>query len=346
MKIKKIKARKILNSNGNWTIECQLETNQGIAVAGVPTGISQGKKEKAAAPIERAIHEINETIFKNVKDKKFTQETLDDLLDHGDWGSNATLAVSAAFFNLNKEIKEIRFPKLMMLMFEGEEHGNPNFTIQEFMVVVDQIEKGIEYYNLLEKKLKNNKMLDTVGKEGGFSPLGLKTDYDVLDLMVEAGVKDIALDVAGNINPPTVSELIELVKNYPIASIEDPFPEDDLDSWRNFYQKVMKLDDNFLVIGDDLTVTDKDKIKTAAEEKLINGVIVKPNQQGTITAAVEAIKTAKNLELKTIASHRGESTNDTWIVDFALANKVDYVKFGAPARGERIAKYNRLLEFN
>ncbi len=344
--IKQLKARKILNSNGNWTIECQLETDRGNALAGVPTGISQGKEEKEVSPIEKAIREINESIFKEVKHEKFEQKSLDYLLSTGGWGSNATLAVSAAFFNLTKQLDNPTVPKLMMLMFEGEEHGNPNFTIQEFMVVVDQIEPGIEYYRLLEKKLKESSLLDTVGKEGGFSPAGLKSDDEVLDLLANSGVKNIALDVAGNVNPPTVAELVSLIKDYPIVSLEDPFPEDDLNSWKNFYQEAIKVNPDILIVGDDLTVTDKDKIEAAVKDKLINAVIIKPNQQGTITAAVEAVETAKNLGIKTIASHRGESTNDTWIADFALVNQVDYVKFGAPARGERIAKYNRLLEFN
>ena len=333
-----------MNSNGNWTIECQLETNQGKATAGVPTGISRGREEKAASPIEKAIQEINESILKEIKKKKFNQKSLDSLLENGGWGSNATLAVSAAFFNLTKQIDNPNFPRLMMLMFEGEEHGNPIFTIQEFMVVVNEIEKGIEYYRLLENKLKENSLLDTVGKEGGFSPLGLNNDEEVLDLLVSGGIKNIALDVAGNVNPPTVNQLVNLVKKYPIISIEDPFPEDDVDSWKSFYQKAKKVCPDILIVGDDLTVTDKEKIIKANKEKLINAVIIKPNQQGTITAAVEAVETAKDLDIKTIASHRGESTNDTWITDFALVNEVDYVKFGAPARGERIAKYNRLLE--
>jgi len=344
--IKQLKARKILNSNGNWTIECQLITDQGEAIAGVPTGISQGREEKEASPIEKAIQEINESILDEVIAKGFNQESLDSLLENGGWGSNATLAVSAAFFNLTKQIDNPKLPKLMMLMFEGEEHGNPNFTIQEFMIVVDQIETGVEYYRLLEKKLKENSLLDTVGKEGGFSPAGLKSDEEVLDLLANSGVRNIALDVAGNVNPPTVNQLVDLVKSYPIISIEDPFPEDDIDSWISFYQSAKEIQPEILIVGDDLTVTNKEKIKEAKKKELINAVIIKPNQQGTITAAVEAVETAKKLGMKTIASHRGESTNDTWIVDFALVNRVDYVKFGAPARGERIAKYNRLLEFN
>jgi enolase len=343
--IKQLRSRKILNSNGNWTIECQLVTNQGTTTAGVPTGISQGKEEREASPVEKAINEINELILDKVKNKELDQKSLDELLDAGGWGSNATLAVSAAFFNLNKQLDKPNLPKMMMLMFEGEEHGNPNFTIQEFMVVVDEIEQGVNFYKVLENKLKVKNMLDTVGKEGGFSPLGLNNDKEVLDLLVSGGIKNIALDVAGNVNPPTVNQLVDLVKNYPIISIEDPFPEDDIDSWISFYQSAKEIQPEILIVGDDLTVTDKEKIIKADKEKLINAVIIKPNQQGTITAAVEAVETAKNLGMKTIASHRGESTNDTWIVDFGLVNEVDYVKFGAPARGERIAKYNRLLEF-
>jgi enolase len=134
------------------------------------------------------------------------------------------------------------------------------------------------------------------------------------------------------------------VRRYPIASIEDPLPEDKPKKWSFFFEEAQKINPQILIVADDLTVTDPTKIKRGAEKRLFNAVIIKPNQQGTITQAVKAVEVAKNLGIKTIVSHRGEETNDDWIVDFALSVNSDFVKFGAPSRGERIAKYNRLLQ--
>jgi len=344
MKIEKLKARKILNSNGNWTIECQLTSNKGQVTASVPTGISTGKEEKAGVEVEKAISQIEQKISEQIANKDLNQKSLDGILAKGNWGSNAKLAVSAAFFKLaNRDVKFDHHPKLMILIFEGESHGNPNFTIQEFMIVVEKVERGLDFYKKVGEVLRKKNLLDTVGKEGGYSPAGLDNDLSVLNLLTESGAKSIALDVAGNINPPDVNEIIDIVQRYPIVSVEDPFPEGKKNQWKSFFQQAKEIKPEILVVGDDLTVTDKNKIGQAVREKLINAVIIKPNQQGTITAGLEAVKTAKRLNLKTIASHRGESTNDTWIVDFALKAKVDFVKFGAPARGERIAKYNKLI---
>jgi len=231
---------------------------------------------------------------------------------------------------------------LMMLIFEGEKHGNPNLTIQEFMVIVDSIEEGISFFKKMEAILSDKKIVPNVGSEGGFSPLELD-DQKILELMKNSGAKKIALDVAGNENPPRVNEMLKIVKNYPINSIEDPFEEKNLGKWQNFYQEALKINSDLIIVGDDLTVTDSKKIKEYAN-KLINGVIIKPNQQGTITAASQAVSVAKDMGIKTIASHRGEETNDNWIADFAIENNVDFVKFGGPSKGERISKYNRLKE--
>ncbi len=343
MNVSKLKARKILNSNGNWTVECQMTSADKTVTASVPTGISQGDDEKADLPVKQAIEAIEKDIWEEIKNKDLNQTSLDQILTKGGWGSNATLAVSAGFFKLNPGAGGEKNPKLMMLIFEGESHGNPNFTIQEFMIITDRVEEGVDFYKKVGKILNNKKLLDTVGKEGGYSPAGLNSDEEVLDLMTKAGAEKIALDVAGNVNPPRLEEMLNIVRRYLIKSIEDPFPEKERAKWHKFYDQARKIEPELLVVGDDLTVTDKDKIAEAAEDKLINGVIIKPNQQGTMTAAFQAVQTAKKLGLKTIASHRGESTNDDWIVDFALQAEVDFVKFGAPARGERIAKYNRLI---
>ncbi len=339
MIIEKIKARKILNSAGNWTIECILTADNQIITASVPSGISKGKYERAPVTVEEGINQIEKEIFDKIKNKDLNQSSLDEILSQGNWGSNATLAVSAAFFKLdNFNTAYNHYPKLMMLMFEGKKHGNKKLKVQEFMLIFNQIEEGVKIYHQIKKALDDKKLMTTVGAEGGFSPNNLN-ESQILKLLSKYN-KPIALDVAGNTNPLTFSELIKFSRNYPIVSLEDPFSEEETEKWHNLYQKINQ---DILIVGDDLTVTDSEKIKSASQDKLINAVIIKPNQQGTMTAAAEALKTGQKLGLKTIVSHRGESTNDTWAADFALKYKADYVKFGAPARGERIAKYNRLL---
>ena len=124
-----------------------------------------------------------------------------------------------------------------------------------------------------------------------------------------------------------------------ITTVEDPFDDE---SWDKFTQ--LSAQNKYLVIGDDLTTTNPERIKKALELKAINGVVIKPNQIGTISQAKEAVKIARDGGLKIIVSHRGEETDDVWIVDFALAVEANYVKFGGMNRGERIAKYNRLIE--
>jgi len=348
-RIKNLKARPILNSEGNWSIECYLALdNNQEAIVSVPQGISTGEEEKASVEVKKAINQIEKQIKPALQQAgELTQSRLDALLSQNpEWGSNSTLAVSAAFakasgfFKLNQKPK---LPRLMMIVFEGEKHGNPNLTIQEFMVVVDQIEEGVAFYQKTKKHLEAQKVITTVGSEGGFSPADF-TDEDILKTMKDLGAVKIALDVAGNINPPTPASLLDIVRRYPIFSLEDPFPENQTQQWQEFFISAIQENPKLLIIGDDLTVTDSEKIKSGAEQKLFNAVIIKPNQQGTISAAVAAAKTAKTLGIKTIASHRGQETNDHWAADLALKIKADFVKFGAPARGERVAKYNRLLK--
>ncbi|MBU2592899.1 MAG: hypothetical protein ABH867_00435 [Patescibacteria group bacterium] len=344
MKINQLKGRKILNSSGNWTVECFLKTSQGREVnASVPQGISTGKEERPPVEPEKAVEQIEKEIFPQITGKELKQEPLDRILTEGNWGANATLAVSAAFFKLVAHSTVKQLPKIMMLIFEGEAHGNPKLTIQEFMVIVDRVEKGVAFYRKVEKCLEKKGLLTTIGSEGGFSPKELN-DHDVLDIMKKMSGENITLDIAGNINPPTIPDLLEIVRRYPIVGLEDPFPENKPEQWQEFFQKVTEVNPKILVVADDLTVTDAGKIKKGALDKLFNGVIIKPNQQGTITAAKNALLTAKNLGIKTIVSHRGEETNDNWIADFAVRFGADFVKFGAPARGERVAKYNRLLQ--
>ncbi len=348
MKIKDLGARSIINSEGGWSVEVKVILDNGQeAIASAPQGISTGEKEKIDLESPKAIEQINTQIKPQILSlPDLTQEKLDRvLLSNPVWASSATLGISAAFAKASGFFKTSvsKLPQLMMLVFEGEKHGNPKLTIQEFMVVVDKVEEGIAFYQKTKEHLEKNNVLTTVGSEGGFSPKEF-SDEDILGTLKELGATKIALDVAGNENPPTVQNMLDIVRRYPIISLEDPFSESKLNQWQEFYQVIHLEKPELLVVADDLTVTDSEKIKSGAENRLFNAVIIKANQRGTISEAVKAVKTAKELDLKTIISHRGRETNDDWAADLALKVEADFVKFGAPARGERVAKYNRLLE--
>jgi len=347
-KIKDLEARSIINSEGGWSVETRIILEDGKeATASAPQGISTGEKEKIDLESSKAIEQINTQIRNEILTiADITQESLDEaLLSNLEWASSATLSISAAFAKASGffQVTSPKMPQMMLLIFEGEKHGNPKLTIQEFMVVVNTVEEGISFYQKVKEYLEKNSILTTVGSEGGFSPKEL-TDEDILKILKQLGVTKIALDVAGNESPPTVQKMLDIVRLYPIVSLEDPFSENQKKEWEEFFKAVSQEKPELLVVADDLTVTDSEKIQSGAKEKLFNAVIVKANQRGTISEAMRAVKTAKELGLKTIISHRGRETNDDWVADLALKAESDYVKFGAPARGERVAKYNRLLK--
>ena len=203
-----------------------------------------------------------------------------------------------------------------------------------------------------------------MGDEGGFAPPLNKTK-DALELIMKAiksaGYSEkvkIGLDCAaseffsqGKYNfegeKVTAEELLKfyqgLLKKYPILFFEDPFEQDDWQSWKSFRYKLQTTNYKLFVVGDDLTVTNPQRIKQAYKKKACSAVIIKPNQIGTVTETIEAAKLAKEFEWKIIVSHRSGDTCDDFIADLAVGISADFIKSGASARGERVAKYNRLL---
>jgi enolase len=225
------------------------------------------------------------------------------------------------------------------------------------------LEKGNEIYYSLKKILleKLGKSAVNVGDEGGFAPQLEKTK-ETLDLVMAAIAKaggdvKIGLDCAasyfynndkytleGNVLFRDALLLFydDLVKNYPIVFLEDPFAEDD---WQGFSAITKEFGKKGIdILGDDLTTTDIARIQEAKKKKACSGVIIKPNQIGTVTETLEAVKTAKSANWKIMVSHRSGDTCDDFIADLAVGIRADYIKSGAPARGERLAKYNRLLK--
>ena len=345
MRIKNIEASKTLASLGNETIKVRITLENGMnSEVIVPSGISAGKYEVKSVPIDEAIVQIGR-IKDIVISKDWEQETLDKRLNELGLGGNTSLAISCAFWKAQERINiptaNLKFPNLMLLLFEGGKHGNPNIFMQEFMIIENSLKTAISDFKRLRSYLEKNNLENTVGVEGGFSPTRFN-DIIALDTIKKVfPQKEIALDVAASFKKEAVINFELVISNYNIKSLEDPFTDENWEQWIAFCSKFGK---RLMVVGDDLTATSPERLQRAIDLKAINAVIIKPNQNGTISGALEAVKIAKDKGLKIVVSHRGEETIDDWIVDFALRVEADFVKFGGMERGERIAKYNRLSE--
>ncbi|MEC9451094.1 MAG: phosphopyruvate hydratase [Chloroflexota bacterium] len=263
-------------------------------------------------------------------------------------------------------------PNPMFNVLNGGSHAFNSTDFQEFMVVplgVDNYEEsllcGFQIYNELKKILEKEKLPTTLGDEGGFAPPGL-TNTEPLELLTEATKKTsfelgkqvkFALDVAASEfysedkyklrsenRSITSDELIEIYEElsikYPIYSIEDGLSEDDWDGWEKMTNKI---GDKLQLVGDDLYVTQKKYLEKGIKEKSGNSILIKLNQVGTVSETIETIKIAQDNKFETIISHRSGETEDTFIADLAVGTNSAQIKSGAPARGERINKYNRLL---
>lgn len=266
-----------------------------------------------------------------------------------------------------------KMPTPTFNIINGGKHGAGNLDFQEFHVVPatskpyhEALEMGEEIYQNLKKVLVYRQAIHSVGDEGGFAP-NLFTNLDALAIMLEAikGLpyalgRDIflGLDVAASHfkigegylikDRPARFEtgefsdyLKELNRQYPLLLLEDPLAEDDWEGWKNL---TASFDSSTLIVGDDLLATNAKRVEQAISQKACTAVLVKPNQAGTLTETLNVIKIAREGHLAIIVSHRSGETLDTFIADLAVAVAAEYVKFGAPARGERIAKYNRLME--
>ena len=263
-------------------------------------------------------------------------------------------------------------PIPLMNIINGGAHADNELNIQEFMIrpdsaknFTDAIEKSYLVIQNLKKLLKLNKMLTNVGDEGGFAP-SIDTNEQALDLIVNAIEKSnlepgkdivICLDVAANElinekgeysiqskNFTSVEDNInyykKLIANYPIKSIEDPFADEDWESWKKITNEIGKT---VQIVGDDLFVTNSKRLSKGVKEKTANSILVKPNQIGTLTETLKVISIAKAANFNTIISHRSGDSEDTFIADLAVATMSSQIKTGSLARSERVAKYNRLL---
>ena len=290
----------------------------------------------------------------------------------------ASNALGMELYNYIGGINATELPVPMMNILNGGKHSDNNISIQEFMIMPigkitfeERLKRGVEIYHTLKKVLKEKGHSVAVGDEGGFAP-NLRNEEEALDIIVEAirkagyePKKDIvlALDIASTemfdeakkigkdgyyfwktdtlkTKTEMIQYLVELCEKYPIASIEDGLAEEDWESWEKLTKKI---GNKVQLVGDDLFVTNRTRLKRGIEKNIANAILIKPNQIGTLTETLDTIKLAKQNNYRTIISHRSGETEDTTIADIAVAINSMQIKTGAPCRTDRVAKYNRLL---
>lgn len=408
-KIKHIKAREILDSKGNPTIETTVVLQDGtFAIAACPSGTSVGtyeavelrdhdEKRFKGLGVLKAIENIETVISPKLigmevshqRDIDRTMIELDGTQNKSRLGANAILSVSIAVCKaasqasllspfmylrhfLQKELHSIKIPTPLFNLINGGKHAGDNVNFQEYHVIPasskpfqEGLQIGISIYKSLAIVLKNNSLPNTVGDEGGYAPVlsNNQEPFSLLKQAIESTSYRLDFDVFFGLDAASGSfyhnnqyllkdksssysskDLIAYYKDlnskYHLLYLEDGLSEDDWEGWEHLSKE---LSSETLIVGDDLTVTNPYRLQMALDKKAINGIIIKPNQIGTVIEALAVVEVAREAGLKITVSHRSGETNDDFISDFAVAVSSDYVKFGAPARGERVAKYNRLL---
>ncbi len=402
--ISSIRAREVLDSRGNPTIEVEVTLSGGAAgIAKVPSGASTGIHEAlelrdgdmsryGGRGVLKAVANVNEVIaLKLVGMRADDQMSLDKALidldgtpNKAKLGANAILGVSLAaahaaaaqageplYRYLGDETTHL-LPVPLFNILNGGRHAEGSTDFQEFMVApvgaptfAEAVRMGVEVYDSLSKLLHDRGLPTTVGDEGGFAP-PLPRNEAAMELVVaaieKAGFKP-GDDVAFALDPATSElevdgryvlgregrtlerdELVDLwadwSRRFPIISIEDGMAQEDWDGWRSL---TARLGNRVQLVGDDLFVTNVERIRRGVREEAANSVLIKLNQVGTLTETLAAIDEARRAGWTCVISHRSGETEDTTIADLAVAAGTGQIKTGAPARGERTAKYNRLL---
>jgi len=402
--IKNVRAREVLDSRGNPTVEVELFTENLMARAIVPSGASTGvheacelrdgdKARYGGKGVLKAVENVNGEIADGVRGRDvFDQEGLDEFLIELDGtanksrlGANAILGVSLAcahaaakekglslFRYLNGEASLLPTP--MMNIMNGGQHADSGLDIQEFMIMpvsaksfAEALRMGAEVFHALKKILKENHLGTAVGDEGGFAPnlphneaafdyilkaieaAGYAPGEDVM-LAIDAAASEFFEDgkynikVDGEQKSLSTDELVEfyagLCEKYPLISLEDPFGEDD---WAGFAKLKAKVGDKIQIVGDDLLVTNVERLKKGIAENACNSILIKVNQIGTLTETVAAIKMAHEAGWTAVVSHRSGETEDTTIADLVVGMQTGQIKTGSLSRTDRICKYNQLL---
>ena len=401
--ISNIKAREIIDSRGNPTLEVDVFLSDNImGRASVPSGASTGAYEVIekrdndnrylGKGVKKAVEIVNNKINKAlIGQNSLEQNIIDDILINLDGTSNkmnlggnsilgVSLACSRAAANsqnipLFKHIGDdssITLPIPFMNIINGGVHANNSLDFQELMIVPfgfnrfsDALRCGAEVFQSLKKLLLNNDYSIAVGDEGGFAPnfSSHKEALDYIILAIEnAGYipgknVSIALDVAStefysnneyNLKGENkildsqglIDFLDSLSSEYPIISIEDGLAEDDWEGWKSMTDQI---GNNVQLVGDDLFVTNTDRLRRGVEEKIANSILIKFNQIGTLTETLNAISMAKKASYTSMISHRSGETEDHFIADLAVATNAGQIKTGSLSRSDRLSKYNQLL---
>jgi len=412
MVIKSIKAREILDSRGNPTVEVDLITELGLFRAAVPSGASTGiyealelrdniKSEYLGKGVKQAVKNVNELIAPKIIGKDVTkQEELDNFmiaLDGTDskekLGANAILGVSMAVCKAGAAakgvplyrhiaslagVKSVLLPVPAFNVINGGSHAGNKLAMQEFMILpigassfTEAMKMGTEVYHNLKAIIKDKYGQDAtnVGDEGGFAP-NIQNNKEGLVLLTQAIAKagytdkvKIGMDVAASefysdgkydldfktknndksqvLTGEQLAALYkEFVKEFPVVSIEDPFDQDDWDSYAKLTAEIGK---DHQIVGDDLLVTNPKRIKIALEKKACNALLLKVNQIGTVSESIKAWRMARDAGWGVMVSHRSGETEDSFIADLVVGLATGEIKTGAPCRSERLAKYNQLL---
>ena len=408
-----VKAREILDSRGNPTVEAEVICEAGIeGRASVPSGASTGRFEALelrdrdekdrydGKGVNKAVANVNVDIKDIVVGHSVTEQMhLDRMMIAYDGtenksrlGANAMLSVSMAAARAGAEASGLPLfqylggtyahilPVPMMNIINGGAHTTSALDFQEFMIMPvgaccfrEALRMGTEVYHVLRRLLLENGHVTAVGDEGGFAP-NLKNAEEALDYLMRAVEmagyqpgEDItfAMDAAASelYNDETGKYIFEgegrlkgspvvrsademiayykkLTEKYPLRSIEDGLDEED---WEGWVHMTRELGDRIQLVGDDLFVTNSTRLKRGIQMGAANAILIKVNQIGTVSEAMEAIETAKRAGYKVIVSHRSGETEDSFIADLAVGVNAGQIKTGAPCRSDRVAKYNQLL---
>jgi enolase 1/2/3 len=402
--IAKVRARQVLDSRGNPTVESEVRAGNVTGRASVPSGASTGVHEALelrdadarrfhGKGVEKAVSNVNSLIGPRlVRTRVADQLKLDKIMlkldgtpNKSRLGANAILAVSMScartaaltngvpLFTQLRKRKAYRLPVPMMNVINGGEHAGNDLAIQEFLIepvgadsCSEAIRMGAEVYQSLKGILvsKYGRGAINVGDEGGFAPpLGRTSDAlkAIMDAIKSAGYgeKDvrIGIDAAAStfydkassaytldgksFSPDSLADYYNsMVEEFDLLTVEDPFEEEAFGDFASFTKRVSG---RTIVIGDDIYVTNVDRIKRGIEEHATNGVLIKLNQIGTVSETEDAIGMTMKVGWTPVISHRSGETEDPFISHLATAFEAPFIKAGAPARGERIAKYNELL---
>lgn len=402
VKITAIRAREILDSRGNPTVECDIKTADGLFRASAPSGASTGAHEAVekrdggkryhGKGVQKAVKNINTAISKAIKGKQINSQekldnaliTLDGTTNKKKLGANAILAASMAYARANAAANEqhlheylgglannktYTLPVPAFNIINGGKHAGNQLDIQEYQIFpvgantyADALRMGSEIYHALKDRLANRfgKAAINVGDEGGFAPpfqcMVEPLDF-ISDTLIALGywkkVK-LGIDAAASefykgstyllegreYTPEQLLDVYEdFASTYPLASIEDPFDQEDFAHFAALNRTLKKTQ----IVGDDLTATNPTRISQAITHNSCNCLLVKPNQIGTITETLQAAQLAREHKWNLMVSHRSGDTTDDFIADLSVGLNSKQIKAGAPCRGERLAKYNHLL---